>query len=545
MRSRQVELDQLLSRKAKFKEEIEVYLELVRKEETALVAAQRMVEYHAAYISFLHSRPTAPSSAHNNNSDSGTGGSLSRCVTSDLDAELSDSTQEFKLMLENETRRFSNAKALLHEIHTRLEEPKVHLVVREKRLKQLEWLVDTLHAEIRDLAGLTRPLLRVPEEMWVLIFNRVLGSDLEEYQDGGKGLFFFPSTLQLSQVCHRWRQITYNNPSLWTEIGFVLDRYWDPCRVESFKFLLELAGDQSVFLIADMSGADTGRPPNPQGVDIASIQGIRRTNFTLGVLDPPITLDLRDLCFQMGFSSFEEIIIFGMPHDRRSFIVTGMPNTLKVSLLDFFFSSNISTLENTHYLWLRTDLTTVEIDASPYLFRSLRDLSLCGDSLDLPSQSSSEVLLPELVSLRLSPLQQHVLKRVKAPRLATLILEPPDHGNECVHGDWSSPLLRMSRLCSVVIFEDWRAPLSDTLVPPYFLAATVCLEIIKGSQNLTIVKFRHSFVDGKQLTAGLGTLMSPKIGIGELKLIIDYCTGITRMDCDILSGIVDCLEIYV
>ncbi|KAG8865927.1 hypothetical protein FRC20_009280 [Serendipita sp. 405] len=544
MRSRQLEREDFLSKIATCEEEIKRYSEIVKKEEPALAAAQRAVDCHIASIELLRSR-TAPSSGPDNKSDTSHDQPPSEQNTISLEMQLSDSTREFEIFLGNETRRLSIAKAALQQIHSRLEEPRAHVSVREKRINYLKQFVEVLNAEIRDLAWLTRPLLRIPDKVWVLVFGFVQEGDFHTYTTEEKTSFFVPSTLGLSQVCQRWRRITHNSPLLWGEVGFLLDEDWDPHRVELLKFMLERAGDQNVFLIANMPDT-SALSPLSNSLDIREIEDIRRTNLSLGVLDPPSRLNLRSICERMGFKSFDEIIIYGNTNSRQTFDPPEVPDTLKFSLLDPLFPSNLAALESMHELSLHIPLFESQIDISTYLFNGLRNLSLCGDAFDLPSDSEREFLLPELVTLRISPAQQGVLKRVTAPRLTTLVLDPPDGNDGGIDGDWLTPLLRMSSLCSVIRFDRWRRPSTNLSAPPYCSAATVCSEIVKGSQNLVTVEFIASFVDGEQLVGDLSSPTGSGLGTKPLnELVFDYCTGITRMDCDALLRIVGCLKIYV
>ncbi|KAG8841814.1 hypothetical protein FRC20_004818 [Serendipita sp. 405] len=164
LRSRQVEREQHLSKKTTYENEVTSYADVVRKEEPALIAAQKAVEYHSATIDYIRSRPTAPFPDVANDLSSSTNQSVSTEATTSLSSQLSESTRESEVLLENEERRLVKAKALLQELHVRLEEPKVHLMIRERKMKQLEELIETLDGEIHELALLMRPQLRVPDE---------------------------------------------------------------------------------------------------------------------------------------------------------------------------------------------------------------------------------------------------------------------------------------------------------------------------------------------------------------------------------------------
>ncbi|KAG8827666.1 hypothetical protein FRC19_001513 [Serendipita sp. 401] len=181
MRSRQLEREDFLSKIATCEEEIKRYSEIVKKEEPALAAAQRAVDCHIASIELLRSR-TAPSSGPDNKSNTSHDQPPSEQNTISLEIQLSDSTREFEIFLGNETRRLSIAKAALQQIHSRLEEPRAHISVREKRINYLKQFAEVLNAEIRDLAWLTRPMLRISDEVWVLVFGFVQGDDFHTYR---------------------------------------------------------------------------------------------------------------------------------------------------------------------------------------------------------------------------------------------------------------------------------------------------------------------------------------------------------------------------
>ncbi|KAG8786850.1 hypothetical protein FRB91_004038 [Serendipita sp. 411] len=548
LRSRQVEREQHLSKKTTYENEVTSYADVVRKEEPALIAAQKAVEYHSATIDYIRSRPTAPFPDVANDLSSSTNQSVSTEATTSLSSQLSESTRESEVLLENEERRLVKAKALLQELHVRLEEPKVHLMIRERKMKQLEELIETLDGEIHELALLMRPQLRVPDEVWLLVFGILLEEDNRLYRTKDQRWLFAPPTLTASQVCQHWRRVTHSHSSLWTKIGFQFDRYWEPRQLDLFRLVLERAGDQKVFLIVDMSSSrvHSNATDETDYVDIQSIEGIRNGKFILGVENPPRTLNLRELCDKTGITSFTAVIINGSDLRQNTGDLEQLPDTRVASFYDFYPSSSAAALEDLHSLHLYSESSRRKVDVSPFLLRGLHELTLRGDSIDLPSDSEDAFVLPELTSLRLSPLQRGFLKRVTTPRLSTLTLDPPDGPDESIGSDWSSPLLGVSSTCSIIRFDMWETLPLESPVPPYCSASAVCLEIIRGSQKPVKVQFIDSYVDGERLVSDLLALMGSGVGTKAIEeMVIDRCTGMTRMDCDALLGIVDCLKIYV
>ncbi|KAG8751190.1 hypothetical protein FRC14_008087 [Serendipita sp. 396] len=547
IRNRQMELNQLLSKKAICEEEIKVHAEAVKSEDSTLIVAQGGVEFHSSCVDHLCSRPTAPSSVLQGSSNSGTDQPTSGCTTYAFDSQMSDSTRQFDALLQSEMQKLSIAKEIRQEGYLQLEEPKTQLMVRERRIEHLDRLMVTLNAEIRELMRLRRPQLQIPDEVWIKIFSVARDDEFEMYRDQARQLFFIPFSLSFSQVCQRWRYITHNESSLWKFIPFRLNRHWSPRWVEMFSFMLDRIRGRRVYLIADKFHDSMSRPLSPteaNHVNVGTLD-IRRTNFNLVILEPPPNFDLRELSHQMGFNSFERVTIFGNQYNRSTGDVV-LPDTHEFFLCDFFLSSNIVAPGTTHVLYLYTAFSGQNIDASPYMLSSLRELTLCGDSIDLPDNNENEISLPELVSLCISPIQLGVLKRLTAPRLTTLILDPPDRYSDVFKGDWLSALLRVSSRCSFIKFDTWRRPIFDTPLPPYWSAAAVCLEIVKGSQNLIAVEFLDSIVDGERLVMGLGGFIAPGLGTRVLnEMIFNRCTGITRMNCEALMEIVSCLRIMV
>ncbi|KAG8827662.1 hypothetical protein FRC19_001509 [Serendipita sp. 401] len=506
IRNRQMELNQLLSKKAICEEEIKMHAEVVKREDSTLIVAQGGVEFHSSYVDYLCSRPTAPSSVLEGNSNSGTDQPTSGCTTYAFDSQISDSTREFDTLLQNEMQKLSIVKEIRQEGCVQLEGPKAQLMVRERRIEHLDRLMVTLNAEIRELMRLRRPQLQIPDEVWIKIFSVARDDEFEMFANAGD---ISPTT---SRPCGN------SFPFDSTDIG----------RLVGFH------GSMS-------------RPLSPTETNYVNVEtlDIRRTNFNLVILEPPPNFDLRELSHQMGFNSFERVTIFGNQYNRSTGDVV-LPDTHEFFLCDFFLSSNIVAPGTTHVLYLHTAFSGQNIDASPYMLSSLRELTLCGDSIDLPDNNENEISLPELVSLCVSPIQLGVLKRLTAPRLTTLILDPPDRYSDVFKGDWSSALLRVSSRCSFIKFDTWRRPIFDTSLPPYWSAAAVCLEIVKGSQNLIAVEFLDSIVDGERLVMGLGGVIGPGLGTTVLnEMIFNRCTGITRMNCEALMEIVGCLRIMV
>ncbi|KAG8830833.1 hypothetical protein FRC18_007549 [Serendipita sp. 400] len=547
IRLREIEIGQIIAKKAAYEEDIEIYSAMVKREEQALVKAQRAVEFHTTSIQLLRSCPTVPFSRPENDPSLDTDQLPSGCTTVPLDIQLSASTLELETLLGKEKQRLTTAKITLQAIYARLEEPKAHLIVRESRIQQLGQFMETLKDNIRELECLKRPQLRIPDEVWTEMFIILGIDDFYSYRRQEKKIFFTPSVLRLSQVCQRWRRVTYNTPALWIGIGFHLSRYWEPRHIEIFHFMVERAGDRRMNLIANIFGDRTRQIMSPSGlvhIDIKSL-AIRRTNFHLILLQPPPDFDLQQLSIQMGFSSFEKVSVFGNL-DHRGTSAISIPDTPDVSLYDSFPLLNIETLGNAHDLELHTGFNGPNIDPSPYLFKTLRKLTLCGDCIDLPFDDENEVNLPVLVSLCLSPMNQGTLRRLNAPRLTTLILDPPDRYLGSIVDDWQSALLRVASMCSFIQFRTWKTPPSNSPLPPYYSATAVCLEIVKASQNLITVEFINSFIEGERLARELKTIVDSGLGTKSLKeMNFTLCKGITRTDCDALLEIIDCLTIYV
>ncbi|KAG8862686.1 hypothetical protein FRC20_011080, partial [Serendipita sp. 405] len=141
IRNRQMELNQLLSKKAICEEEIKVHAEAVKSEDSTLIVAQGGVEFHSSCVDHLCSRPTAPSSVLQGSSNSGTDQPTSGCTTYAFDSQMSDSTRQFDALLQSEMQKLSIAKEIRQEGYLQLEEPKTQLMVRERRIEHLDRLM--------------------------------------------------------------------------------------------------------------------------------------------------------------------------------------------------------------------------------------------------------------------------------------------------------------------------------------------------------------------------------------------------------------------
>ncbi|KAG8830836.1 hypothetical protein FRC18_007552 [Serendipita sp. 400] len=163
--------------------------------------------------------------------------------------------------------------------------------------------------------------------------------------------------------------------------------------------MLDRIRGRRVYLIADRfddSMSQSLSPTETNYVNVGTLD-IRRTNFNLVILEPPPNFDLRELSHQMGFNSFERVTIFGNQYNRSTGDVV-LPDTHEFFLCDFFLSSNIVAPGTTHVIYLHTAFSGHNIDASPYMLSSLRELTLCGDSIDLPDNNENEISLPELIA---------------------------------------------------------------------------------------------------------------------------------------------------
>lgn len=169
---------------------------------------------------------------------------------------------------------------------------------------------------------------------------------------------------------------------------------------------------------------------------------------------------------------------------------------------------------------------------------SLESLKLSHfNSLDVP-MLMQWIVLPNLRTLDITPLEQEIIAKLKLPLLEKLFICPPRNSAARFADRWVESLIPHCAKVENLRF-DWPSSLSDDTALP-LERLQVLFELRLHTPKLRTVKFSSGPVDGNALANFLGTDQHRRLE----KLTIDSCTGVSRMDCERLVEYVDSLHVY-
>ncbi|KAG8845554.1 hypothetical protein FRB91_001663 [Serendipita sp. 411] len=542
MKSRLVELENLEGKNTSLEDQVSRYSKAINEDEIALNLARQTVEHYSVNIDFIRSRHK-PASFQDLGAGFGTHQSASKENASYMSDQVSESMQEFAKLLSREGNRLQNAKTCMRQINDRLSLQRLQHSLEINKKVQLQNSIKVMKDNVYDIACLMRPQIRIPNEVWANVFAYHVYDGFIEYLVTSGSSFFMPTTFTLSQVCRRWRYITHDRPSLWNRVGFRTKKLWGKNQLEMFRFVLEKIRDREItFITTTPSSPITWNTPGV--VDITSISGIKKSSYSFVFRLESNSIDFQARCSRLGFGSPDTVAIYpsNYSEDDDTVFSGTLPKSPVVSCHHMIPPKSIQgNVKDLHLFFSSTPRR--DIDVALDFTQNLSTLVVLGHRLNV----GEAVKLPKLKTLRIAVSHEHMMKCLETPSLTTLLLDPPDICAGVPEDNWSiTPLLRLTSTCSILNFCDWPQSL-DNNQKFYDSASSVCLELVKGSPRLTKLEFLGSWIDGEQLANSLGSSLrhsqrSAK-AIEELKLY--RCTGITRMDCDKLIGIVGHLRVYV
>ncbi|KAG8811217.1 hypothetical protein FRC17_002572 [Serendipita sp. 399] len=413
-----------------------------------------------------------------------------------------------------------------------------------------------------DLFIAKRTLWKVPPDVWVDIFRWRIQGDLDEFYTTPSTRPFQPTVMILSKVCRLWREIINQEPDLWSYIAVHPYATWSQNKTELLKFSLGAAKRQKL-LICNLS--QSLKWDSMQSTARGSL--IRRKSATLH----PSTEQACAVGSDDISGSYEIILVAASDDSPTMSRATTLPfqNPHKLTLVNQLTSQ--STFRCGRFLSLITPFSNVSsieiIDPSPQSLDSLVLLSrfpnLIQLSLEVESFTytfnpqllfpstlqvlrirhtgvdnfptlQSDVLLPHLRVLGITPLTKAIFEGVKAHSVQQLTLYGPK-GTALVPPPWNSKI--RLQLVRILEFLDWARPRSVKGQAGCEVVDAFC-GWFPQMPEVTSLKFVDSYVDGERLLNHLkGWRDSNAPHIQKLKEItLDCCSGITRSECEELKG---------
>ncbi|KAG8811376.1 hypothetical protein FRC17_002503 [Serendipita sp. 399] len=422
-----------------------------------------------------------------------------------------------------------------------------------------------------DLFSAKRILWRVPADVWVDIFRWRVQGDLDEFYTTPSTRPFQPTVMVLSKVCHLWREIINQEPNLWSYIAVHPTASWSHNKAELLKFSLDTAKRQKI-LISNLSQSlkwdDTQSTAKGKSIRTKSAAMHSLSEHTDSVKPDDISenYEITLVASRDDVSTMSRATALPFRNPSKLTLVNQLTNqsTLRCGRLFSFITSfaNVASIEiidpspqSLDSLLLLSrfpNLTqlSLEVESFPYPFNpqllfpsTLQVLHIRHTGVDKFPTVQSEILLPHLRILGITPPTKSIFEGVKAHSIQQLTLYGPK-GTALVPPPWNSKI----RLQSVRILEflDWARPRSVK-------GRTGC-EVVDAfcgwfpqMPEVTSLKFVDSHVDGERLLNQLkGWRDSNAPHIQKLKEItLDSCSGITRSECEELKGLVGRVKVFI
>ncbi|KAG8831001.1 hypothetical protein FRC17_003921 [Serendipita sp. 399] len=554
IRLKEAELNELVTKERICREELATYTKTIEEEEAVSLITQQILDAHSANLDLIRRsrRSALLADLTSKKVETGTYRSPLKQVVDSLITQVSSTEEQFDALVRSEESKLRKASAVLQETRSGTELVRLRIMVNNQQQEQLRTSIKLLESNIWQMRKAMRPQMRIPDEIWSRVFLIAMEDDFDDYTESHTPEFYMPVALSLSQVCCRWRRITHANTMLWAYMGFRLQKLWEAFEKEAFLYFLAKARGCHVHLVVDMSTARKERSPNQslnEKVDITSLPELgEKLEHSLHIREPPETFKFQALYSETGLSTPTRVTFYGAGDTRSILTLDAVPKGSQIWFKGTLPSLDVaSMLGQSNYLSLQTYNPGETYDVSPFLLTNLTCLYLIGDDLDISPPRADFLVLPNLLELEISAMQQGIMKTLHAPNLDRLHIDPPDRGNETNIDDWCTGLLKLSVTCSTLIFEWWSRPNVGGYTTPHRSAVTVCLKLVKGSPRLKKLNFFDSYIEGEKLSSELGTCLGySQTSAKAIDMIaIDRCTGITWMDCDKLSKIVGRLDVYI
>jgi hypothetical protein len=391
-------------------------------------------------------------------------------------------------------------------------------------------------SELREISRILGFVKRIPDEIWYEILGRRIARDTHYWPPKKFKGVFLPS-LTLSHVCSQWRRVIISSPSMWRSIHWNLTRGQEPNQ-ELLKLWASRSQDAAPRIYERLrhSGLPTGA----------------LTHIRLGF---PSHQKLRYYIHQDR--SLSDHLGEDQPTSNCSFLLVRQSKsakrvqTLQRRLLKMFTAIETLCLEGVtpkRGVVLPESLTIMAIGFyGPHESYSLRELlvgrltflKLIHFSEDGVPSLEYPVLLPNLVTLQITPLEHHIAAKLILPSIDSLRIFPQKPIKQST--DWVDSLIPHCANLRCLSLDAPTLSHSERQSPYDRLGAFRYLR--EHAARLRTLQFSDGSINGTGLA---DFLESDRQGVHSTieELTIESCTGVSRMDCDRLIEVVDRLNVY-
>lgn len=418
----------------------------------------------------------------------------------------------------------------------------------EATLKTLRRVQIDSELRLDELKRTLRTFRRIPEEIWVPIFELCIEAEYKDFIKKNKNNPMESTPFMLSQVCRFWRRIILRTPRLWKITAIHPSEWWSRSKMSHFHDCL-LWSNRETTLIANLSQKLTWSPPSIWSPTVK-----------------PLPLEDRTYNLHLDMKAWSSNLMKNvsvLPYRRpKALYISSRTAATSVSphpLLDIFTSVESLTFLREYPAYIPATnlsvalpkLITLSFEVrgfplgftfAPFLSPNLRELHIQYSNGDCPPRLPRSLKLPKLQILGLTFPAFNILDILDAPALITVVLYRPlelkDMGE-------MKPMHRVQ----TIEFVNWNYRLTHgESLEKSFEWASLCAQVARCTPNLRCVKFKGGVVDGDSLLM-LAKGRADRIG-GELygklqEITLSRTRGTTQEHCMVLANFIAKLNIYV
>jgi hypothetical protein len=462
--------------------------------------------------------------------------------------------------IENLKNEIRNLWDKVHQLETELIGWQFSKTLSEKAIKRLETSRDDLLEELKYAKYKFRSIWKVPSEVWTRIFEYAIQHATDSYLDGNpecNGMR--PPIFNLSQVCQRWRYLVHNDPTAWRLVYVAPHRAW---RYDEYDLVTQSLRKSSmpITVLTNICqefcwSYDSIHRRDPKGYYLSCVWPNEETifngkDYTLLLNVNHDNNDYMKRLLYIPLLQPSSLIFYGQSNFRYNdpFRYTSrFSNVKSFSIINQHPIRLPSPKLSSHFPKLRELVLQMKtfpliFNLEGYLASTLQELRLRHNGGGPSPILSSDIELPHLRVVEITPPGSYLLDRLKAKALRSLTLYGP-HDSTLIQLSYSKRATDIYGQLLYLKFEDWKEESIE------LGAVAVLKDIIDKTPSLCILTFSQSFVYGETLVsmieATMGESADPTKRGNLREIILSYPTGITNAQCEELKKLVNSVKIYM
>ncbi|KIM28718.1 hypothetical protein M408DRAFT_329180 [Serendipita vermifera MAFF 305830] len=436
-----------------------------------------------------------------------------------------------------------------------------HRLHQEAATQYVVGLIDQKQAieeNIKLLRSALNPVKNTPAEIWAKIFAIRTSEDMENFFINPSHQLIPSTALKLSQICRFWRDIILSERLLWQNMAIYPDCQWLSSKIELLKHNRSLNPGIPT-LVYDMTRAvawnrhyrGTYRSCVPIGTgEISMFDKYSLRLLTYG------NNNGAQLLSTVSFRQPKSVILHILTDTQQRYLVNLLTPLSDITSLEVIAKGTYTStppqfsMTQRSLAYLRLNLTTFQpFDVASYLGPSLQELHIHHNGVNALSFSAASLQLPKLKVLGITPPDTGFTNSLRLPKLARIVL----------YGPKITTVNRVTLIASLTQFvgsehfkrvrelelRDWKV--FKPIGGDEWSVMSIFEEFVEEMHLISTLHLVDSYVDGTRLFDIIDTLMDTiQTEVSMLnKVVVNFCSGITQEECEMISNIVAKVEVCV